>query len=162
MKKLLIIPLLVATINIFGQGKPKPTRYFEYTVEFTLTSGCESSAWATYATTNNYAITYGEAKFLIAKWVKPNKLKSFKLSGVREIKKSEQQKSTKFKCPEPTKVSLFTDTVTNFSYTSWYPIMSPMIKIQSFPSFSKMDSVVLTVKKSQLRWVNDSTAIITK
>lgn len=172
---LISLSLLLSVGVAMGQSK---TRYFEYTAYFTLTNGCESSARATYSTTNNYAITYREAKSAIAKWLKPNKLKVFRLSGVKEIKKSEQQKPNKFHCPEPLNFSFISDTtklisslsgsaqgLSSFTYQPQYYVFNgglngrAVLKID-MPKLP-IDSLTLHLNKSQLRWINDSTAVIT-
>jgi len=41
-------------------------------------------------------------------------------------------------------------------------INKPWLRIEGNPHWNNPDSLIIYVKKSQLRWINDSTAVITK
>ena len=98
MKLTILTALLLLTLGVKGQKRENHIRYFKYVTYFTLEGGCSASSIGTVYMIKG-CLDFDIIKKLTAKWVYPDKLKTFKVGSIDEITKSEMLNRTeKFKC----------------------------------------------------------------
>lgn len=170
---------LLSSMACMAQGKPIK-RYWQYTATFVLTNGCENSTVGTFESNSEW-ISYDKIKTQTAMRVSPYKIKSIKVTGLSEIKKSQLiKKSDKYVCPQPIKLAFSFDTtkiastlpstysIKGFSDIQpsslvwhWGDNKIPMTWLPK-PRMDKIDSVEIYINKRLTYWLNDSTLIIKK
>lgn len=188
MKKAFTITLiLLGCMTVMGQ-----TKYYKTTVEFETVDGCFRTATNTNSFKNGYSANFEGTYAVMSKWIKPYKIKphTFKITSIVRISKKDQiKKQERF---EPCKNTSSYSTAGLLAFTSCdtchyvltgtspTPLQSSfdlkplsytftaginggvMLKIHIPENKFPIDSLIMYVKKSQIRWLNDSTAIIHK
>jgi hypothetical protein len=169
MKKSIITLLLAFIVSaVFAQTK----KYYSANVRYTTSCG-ENTSWMD----TDGSTDFEYLKSTLKKWIKPYKLLSFEITSVKQIAKPKYRtKSEKFKCPEPIKIKydtasygllsnisvLGSNTFSQSSFIFTGNGNSPTLKIKMHQTNYETDSLTMLIKKSQIRWINDSTAIIRK